>query len=380
MKTDARTRTAKVAIVSSLAPTLVNFRGPLIEEMVRRGHRVLAFAPDHDEHTRAALERLGAEPVDYDIGRNSLNPLHDLRAMLQLTRLLRRHRPDVSFAYFIKPVIYGTLAARLAGIRHRCAMMEGMGFVFTTGDNPGFARQLLQWATMWLFRLSLSFADRLILLNDDDYQTFVGRRLVAPAKATVLGGIGVDLAEWPYGEPLRAPVTFAFVGRLLRDKGVEEFAAAARILRGKGYDARFVMLGGHDSNPTAIPLSAVEGWVAEGIVEWRGHVDVRPALQRASVFVLPSYREGVPRSTQEAMALGLPVVTTDVPGCRETVVEGKNGFLVPAQDAAALAKAMEYFLLNPDRIVPMGRESRRIAEQQFDVHNQNHKLLELIGL
>jgi glycosyltransferase involved in cell wall biosynthesis len=259
-------------------------------------------------------------------------------------------------------------------------MMEGMGFVFTTGDNPGFARRLLQWATMWLFRLSLSFADRLILLNDDDYQTFVGRRLVAPAKATVLGGIGVDLAEWQYSEPVRAPITFAFVGRLLRDKGVEEFAAAARILRGKGYDARFVMLGGHDSNPTAIPLSTVEGWVAEGIVEWPGYVDVRPALQRASVFVLPSYREGVPRSTQEAMALGLPIVTTDVPGCRETVVEGKNGFLVPAQDAAALAKAMENFLLNPDRIVPMGRESRRIAEQQFDVHNQNRKLLKLIGL
>lgn len=380
MNTDPKPRAVKVAIVSSLASTLVNFRGPLIEEMVRRGHRVLAFAPDHDAETRASLERLGAEPVEYNIGRNSLNPLQDLRAMLQLAWLLRRHRPDISFAYFIKPVIYGTLAARLAGIRHRFAMMEGMGFVFTTGENPGPARQLLQWATMWLFRLSLFFADRLILLNDDDYHIFVGRRLVAPAKAAVLGGIGVDLADWPCGEPACAPVTFAFVGRLLRDKGVEEFAAAARILRGKGYDARFVMLGGHDSNPTAIRLSTIEGWVAEGIVEWPGHVDVRSALQRASVFVLPSYREGVPRSTQEAMALGLPVVTTDVPGCRETVVDGVNGLLVPAQDATALAAAMEYFLLHPDRIGPMGRESRRIAEQHFDVHSQNRKLLKLIGL
>lgn len=380
MSTDAKPRVAKVAIVSSLAPTLVNFRGPLIEEMVRRGHRVLAFAPDHDAQTRAALKRLGAEPIDYDIGRNSLSPLHDLRATLQLARLLRRHRPDISFAYFIKPVIYGTLAARLAGIRHRFAMMEGMGFVFTTGDNPGMARRALRWATMWLFRLSLSFADRLILLNDDDYDVFVGRRLVAPAKAAVLGGIGVNLLEWSYAEPVCNPITFAFVGRLLRDKGVEEFAAAARILRGKGYDARFVMLGGHDSNPTAIPLSTVEGWVADGLVEWAGHADVRPALRHASVFVLPSYREGVPRSTQEAMALGMPVVTTDVPGCRDTVEDGRNGFLVPAQDAAALALAMEYFLLHPDRIGPMGRESRRIAEQDFDVHNQNRKLLELIGL
>lgn len=377
---ETKVRGKKVAIVSSLASTLTNFRGPLIEEMVRRGHRVLAFAPDHDDATRAALERLGAEPVDYGMSRTGMNPLHDARALIQLTRLLRRHCPDVSFSYFIKPVIYGTLAARLAGIGRRVAMMEGMGFVFTTGDSPGVGRRLLRWATIRLFRLSLSFADRLILLNSDDHQAFVENRLIAPEKAALLGGIGVDLAEWAYGEPSRAPIAFMFVGRLLRDKGVEEFVAAARMLRDKGYDARFVMLGGHDSNPTAIALARIEGWVAEGVVEWPGHVDVRPALRRGSVFVLPSYREGVPRSTQEAMALGLPVVTTDVPGCRDTVVEGVNGFLVPAQDATALAEAMEYFLMHPDRIVAMGIESRRIAEERFDVHQQNRKLLTLIGL
>ena len=370
----------KVAIISSMASTLVNFRGPLIVEMVRRGHQVVAFAPDHDAKTRFALEQLGAMPIDYAMSRTGLNPLRDAVALAQLVRLLRNHRPDTSFAYFIKPVIYGTLAAKLAGVPHRFAMMEGMGFVFTHDEKPGIGHRLLQWLSTWLFRLSLLFATRLLLLNEDDYREFVDRRLVRPDKASILGGIGVDLLEWSYHVPKTDPVEFVFIGRLLRDKGVEEFAAAARIVRKKFPSTRFVMLGGHDSNPTAIPLSRVQQWVNEGTVQWPGHVPIRPALLDASVFVLPSYREGVPRSTQEAMAIGLPVVTTDVPGCRETIVEGVNGFLVPARDATALAEAMTYFVTHPEKIVPMGLESRRIAEDRFDVHRQNCKLLDLIGL
>lgn len=369
----------KVAIISSMASTLVNFRGPLIAEMVRRGHEVLAFAPDHDSGTRSALKQLGAKPIDYAMSRTGLNPLRDAVALAQLVRLLRHHRPDTSFAYFIKPVIYGTLAAKLAGVRNRYAMMEGMGFVFTH-ENPGVGHRILQWVSIRLFRLSLFFATRLLLLNEDDYQEFMDRRLVRPEKASILGGIGVDLSEWSYHVPKTDPVEFVFVGRLLRDKGVEEFAAAARLVLEKFPFARFVMLGGHDSNPTAIPLSRVQEWVKEGIVEWPGHVPIRPALQAASVFVLPSYREGVPRSTQEAMAMGLPVVTTDVPGCRETIVEGANGFLVPARNVAALAEAMAYFVTHPEKIIPMGLESRRIAEERFDVHRQNSKLLDLIDL
>lgn len=370
----------KVAIISSLAPTLINFRGPLIAEMVRQGHQVLAFAPDHDAQTRSALKKLGATPVDYAMSRTGLNPLGDAAALMQLAWLLRKHRPDLSFGYFIKPVIYGTIAAKLAGIPRRYAMMEGMGFVFTHDENPGLRHRILQRVSTWLFRTSLFFTHRLLLLNEDDHREFMERRLIRPEKAAILGGIGVDLTEWPYQVPRTDPVEFVFVGRLLRDKGVEEFATAARLIREKHPSARFVMLGGHDENPTAIPLSRVKQWVDDGLVIWLGHIPIRPALKDASVFVLPSYREGVPRSTQEAMAAGLPVVTTDVPGCRDTIEEGVNGFLVPARDANALAKAMEYFLEHPERIVPMGRQSRRMAEAHFDVNRQNRKLLDLIGL
>lgn len=370
----------KVAIISNSTSSLLNFRGPLIVEMVRRGHTVLAFAPDYDDTTRAALKAMGAQTVDYQMSRAGLNPLRDMVTLVELASLLKRHKPDISFSYFVKPVIYGTIAAWIAKVKHRFAMIEGMGFVFTAGDSPSPARRLLQWTATWLFRISLGFAERLIVLNSDDYKEFVTRRLIASERVSLLGGIGVDLQQWSYELPSTTPVCFMFVGRLLRDKGAEEFVSAAAKLREKGHNARFVMLGGHDENPTAIPLGQIQSWVAQGIVEWPGHVPVQPLLRQASVFVLPSYREGVPRSTQEAMAMGLPVVTTDVPGCRETVAEGVNGFLVPARDAAALADAMEFFIRHPDRITLMGAESRRMAEENFDVHLQNKKLLSLIGL
>lgn len=371
----------KIAMISNSAVSLLNFRGPLIAEMTRRGYQVLAFAPDHDAETRVELKKLGSVPIDYAMSRAGTNPLKDAAVILELRRLLRMHRPDVSFAYFVKPVIYGTLAARLAGVPRRYAMIEGMGFTFTAAGENDWRKKALRWVVVRLFRLSLLFATRLLLLNSDDYAEFLNRRLVRPDRAALLGGIGVDLDDWPYAVPRTDPVTFILVARMLRDKGVENYVAAARIVRRAHPAARFLLVGGHDQNPAAVPITVLEEWVAEGIVEWSGHVPVKPWLARASVFVLPSfYREGIPRSTQEAMAIGLPIITTDVTGCRETVDDGVNGFLIPPHDSEALAKAMEYFIDHPEKIVPMGVESRRLAEERFDVHRQNRKCLELIGL
>lgn len=370
----------KIAIITSIATSLVNFRGPLIAEMIRRGYDVLAFAPDHDGMTRAELERLGARPVDYGLSRTGVNPIHDAMVLAELYKLFRHHRPDVTLAYFVKPVIYGTLAARLAGVRRRYAMIEGMGFTFTSDGAPGWRKKLLQWIVVRLFRVSLSFVTKLLVLNPDDRDEFLRRRLVHPDRLSLLGAIGLDLAAWPYSVLTTEPVTFILVARMLRDKGVEEYAAAARIIKERGLQAKFLLVGGSDLNPAAVPIPMLESWAAEGLVEWPGHVPVQPWLARASVFVLPSYREGVPRSTQEAMAMGRPVITTDVPGCRETIVDGANGILIPPRDAAALADAMEFFISHPEKIVPMGRESRQLAEERFDVQRQNRKCLELIDL
>lgn len=370
----------KIAVIANSAISLCTFRGPLLIELARLGHEVLAFAPDHDDASRASLKELGVKPVDCSMTRSGINPLKEIGTVVELRRLLRKYRPDICFAYFIKPVIYGTLAAWLAGVKRRYAMIEGLGFAFSEEIGLCTRRKALQRAIETLARFAMARVDRVIFLNRDDLDFFVDRKLVVPGKAFLLGGIGVDLADWPQTALPEGAVTFIMVARLLRDKGVREYVEAARILRRTHPDARFILVGGHDANPAAIALSEVESWVAEGLIEWPGHTDVRPWLAKADVFVLPSYREGLPRSTQEAMALGRPVVTTDVPGCRETVIDGRNGFLVPPRDPTALAAAMRRFLDDPTLIAPMGAESRRIAEERFDVHVQNRKLLECMDL
>lgn len=323
----------------------------------------------------------GAQPVDYSLKRTGMNPLRDVHDMILLVQSLRKVKPDVTLAYFIKPVIYGTLAAWLAGVRRRFALIEGLGYVFTppAGIEP-VGRRLLRRAVVGLYRVALQRASRVFLLNDDDINEFLTRGLVHSAAVVKLGGIGVDLEQWRPAAPVVRPITFLLAARLLREKGITEFAEAARQVKARHPTVRFILLGGLDPNPGALSRAEVERWVAEGILEWPGHVEVRPWLEQASVYVLPSYyREGVPRSTQEAMAMARPVITTDAPGCRDTVIEGKNGFLVPIRDPAALAAAMLRFVECPELIVSMGQASRRLAVARFDVHKVNRMMIEAMG-
>ena len=370
----------KLALITSHAPSLAHFRAPLIENLCGRGIHVLAFAPNFDEETRAAVQALGATPVACSMRRTGMNPFDDLSNSWQLSRLLKRLQPDAVLNYFIKPVIFGSLAARWAGVPHRLAMIEGLGFIFTPGTTGfSFKRRVLKRLVMLLYKLGMSCADKVIFLNPDDRDEFVSAHLLSASKAFLLGGIGVDLAKWPFVSPVLEPLTFLMVGRLLREKGVEDYVNAARIVKQMNPQVRFVLLGDLDDNPGAIKRSDVQAWNDEGIVEWYGHVPVQSWLAQSSVFVLPSYyREGVPASTQEALAMGRPVITTNVPGCRQTVVDGVNGFLVPAHDAECLAGKMIEFIRRPDLITSMGLASRRIALEHYDVHKVNQRLIKLI--
>lgn len=372
----------RIAIISSYAGAQVSFRGPLLQALAARDVRVFALAPDYDEEIRAAVRSLGAEPVDYRLSRTGIHPLRDVVDTLRLAVLLRRLRVDLTFSHFIKPVIYGTIAAWLARVPQRVGMIEGLGFVFTDDGRPlGLKRLLLRWIVSRLYRIGARLCQRVIFLNFDDEAEFTARGIVAPGKSVVLGGIGVDLSEWsPPEARLTEPMTFILVARLLRDKGVLDFVEAARRLKHAYPTVRFVLLGGLDENPGGLTRELAESWVREGVVEWPGHVPIRPWLKQASVFVLPSYREGVPRSTQEAMAMGLPVITTDVPGCRDTVIDGRNGFLVPVRNPDALAQAMEFFIADNSLIPRMGSESRALAEERFDVHVVNDRLIGFLGL
>jgi glycosyltransferase involved in cell wall biosynthesis len=368
-----------VAIISNQAFSLVNFRGALIKRLVGANICVYALAPDFTDEFREKVSMLGATPVDFRLARAGVNPWRDVLDMLGLAVLLRSLRPDVALGYSIKPVIYGTLAAWLARVPHRVAMIEGLGYVFTpTGLVLSWSRRLLRRAVSWLYRIALARAHQVIFLNDDDVAEFVAHGLVAKNKVVRLGGIGVDLNEWLAAPQVAKPVTFLLAARLLREKGIAEYAEAAKMVKGRHPEVHFVLLGGLDQNPGGLSQPQVEAWVNEGVLEWPGHVDVKPWLAQASVFVLPSYREGVPRSTQEAMAMGRAVITTDVPGCRETVVDGVNGYMVPVRSAAALAEAMIKFIKNPDSIKRMGLESRRLAEERFDVHKVNARMMSIL--
>lgn len=372
----------RLALISNQAFSLVNFRGALIRDLVTQGVEVFALAPDYDDELRGQLRELGAAPVDYSLSRTGMNLLRDGLDLLELMRVLRRIRPDATFGYAIKPVIYGTLAAWLARVPRRFALIAGLGFVFTpSADHEPLGRRVLRFGVMRLYKLALKLADKVFFQNGDDKALFISSGIVAESKAIRVNGTGVDLNEWRVHPPQARQVTFLLAARLLREKGILEYAEAARRIKKIHPNVRLILLGGLDPNPGGLTQSEVEGWVREGLLEWPGHVDVKPWLAQTSVYVLPSYyREGVPRSTQEAMAMGRPVITTDSPGCRETVDHGRNGFLVPVRDSVALAEAMLRFIERPELIESMGRESRRMAEERFDVHKVNAVLLQAMGV
>lgn len=366
-----------LAIISSQAFSLVNFRGELIRFLVRLGVKVYAFAPDYDDANRCRIKSLGAVPVDFVIDRVSLDPVAALKTIWTLNQRMRELRVDAVLSYFAKPVIYSSIAARLAGVDRVFSMIEGAGYVFSEDALSTLRRRILRWGVRRLYRISLHYSTCVFLLNRDDYALFVHGGLVCADKVHVIPGIGVDLHRFPLASPTMSPITFVFMARLLKEKGILDFVEAARRIRLKHPDVEFLVVGDVDANPDSIERDVIDGWCKERIVRWSGQVaDVRRWLKQASVFVLPSYyREGMPRSIQEAMAIGRPIITTNWVGCRESIEDGVNGFLVPVRDPIALSQAMERFIDNPALILIMGRESRRLAESRFNVHHINKKIL-----
>lgn len=377
-----RKQSYRLALITSQAFSIINFRGPLVRAMVSRGVTVYALAPDYNEGSRAAVLTLGAVPIECLMSRTGMNPLRDIFDLFRLAIQLRCLKLDATFSYFIKPVIYGTLAACFAGVLKRFTMIEGAGYVFTDDEKLTRRRRLLRDFVIRLYRLGLSQADHVFMLNPDDRELFVNERMVSAKKVHLLNGIGLDLNHYQVAELILQPVCFILIARLIREKGIYDYIEAARKVRALHPEVRFILLGNVDLNPGSVSESELHAWVTEGIVEWPGQVaDVRPWIAEASVFVLPSYyREGLPRSTQEAMAMGRPVITTDVPGCRETVEQCVNGFMVPVRDSNALAQAMLIFVKQPEVIASMGAASRRMAEAKFDVHKINAVILEAMGI
>ena len=375
----------KIVIIGTVSSSILGFRGPLIKELVRKGYDVYAFAIDYTEQQRQLLASLGVVAVDYQLSRSGLNLFSDFRTMFQLKAKLKSIKPDIVFSYFVKPVIYGTLAASLVKIPVRIAMLEGLGYVHTPNENGfSFKKKVLQIVQGFLFTLSFKFATKIIFLNPDDPKDLLKTTLFSKSKVEVLGGIGLELLDYPYLKPdISKPMRFIFVARLLAEKGIYQLIKAIKLVQKKYPNTELVVLGGLDEgNPAGLTKKDLKNLIKQEIIIYPGQVsNVSEWLNDSHIFILPSYyREGVPRSTQEAMAIGRPILTTDVPGCRETVVDGENGFLVPAFDVEKLTKKMMWFVEHPEQIGPMGLASRRMAEERFDVHKVNARMLEIMEL
>jgi glycosyltransferase involved in cell wall biosynthesis len=371
-------------MIGTEANCILGFRGSLIKELIVKGYEVYAFAIDYSDAQRKLLKSLGAVPVDYVLSRSGLNVLVDLKTMFQLKAMLEVIKPDIVLSYFVKPVIYGTVAARLASVPIRIAMLEGLGYAHTASQNGyGLKKRILQVVQGFLFTISFKFATKVVFLNPDDPNDLSKMTLFSKSKVEILGGIGLELLDYPYSKPdMDKPIRFIFVARLLVEKGIYQLIEAIKLVQKKYPNTELVVLGGLDEgNPAGLTKRDLKNLIKQEIIIYPGQVsNVSEWLGDSHIFVLPSYREGVPRSTQEAMAVGRPILTTDVPGCRETVVDGENGFLVPAFDVEKLTKKMMWFVEHPEQIESMGLESRRIAEERFDVHKVNASMLKIMGL
>lgn len=375
----------KIAIIGTVASSIFGFRQPLIREILAKRHEVYAFAMDYTEAQKNELLSWGVTPVDYTLSRSGLNPFSDITTMLELKHKIQKIQPDVVLSYFVKPVIYGSLAAWLGNVPKRIAMLEGLGYAFTNPEGgPSTKVKLLRKVQILLYKISFPFIDKLVLLNPDDKDDLLVKYKLKPKETVILGGIGLDLSDFPYKKPeTQKDINFLFIGRLLAEKGIHIFSEAASLVKKRYPNAIFTVLGSIDeSNPGGMSQKELNKFIEMGVLTYFGQVtDVNSYINDSSVFVLPSYyREGVPRSSQEAMAVGRPILTTDVPGCRETVVEGVNGFLVPAFDVEKLSERMIWFIENLDQIEPMGLASRKMAEEKFDVHKVNARMLEIMGL
>lgn len=359
----------KVAVITAATNTIPRFRIDMIDEFVKRGCEVIVFGDEPAEEWAEYFAEHNVHYRSFAVSRNSLNPAADVVTLKMLEALLRETRPDKVFTYQAKPNIYGSIASHRVGIETVFVMMGGLGSVFHAKDLKSRA---IRFIVAKEYKFSLRYAKRVFFQNEEDADIFEDLRIVDRPKVSMVRGSGVNLDKFPE-RPLPKKISFLFVGRLVRGKGVFDYLEAARLVKAKHPGVCFHLVGPFDTNPTALKPEELRPYIEDGIVEYHGEQKImQPFYERSSVFVLPSYYgEGTPKSALEAMATGRALIVADAVGCREVVHKGKNGFLVPARSPEAIASAMERFLDDENLVARMGSASRYLAEELFDVRKVN---------
>lgn len=372
----------KIFLVASDIFSTYNFRLPLIKFLQTKGHKVVAVAPFLKfDHYVNLLKKNDVECINLKMDIWGTNPIKDALVFYQLLKIYHSEKPDIVQHFTIKMTIYGTLAARIANIKNIHNMITGMPFAFTL-NSPKY--KLVRTVIKLLSRISLTYSTNTFFANKYDRDFFVSHKLAKAGKTTVIPGPGVDTDFFRSKNlpAFRKNTTFLFVGRMLQTKGVREFVEAARQVKQKHPKTLFLLLGMvEEGNPLSINPYDLNRWQSDGVAVYLGMKnDVRAFIEEADVIVLPSYSEGFSRSLLEAISMSRPVIGTNIPGCREVVVNGLNGFIVPVKDVSALVETMEKFILNPQLKITMGIEGRKLAVKKFDVRKVNEIILTSWGL
>ncbi|RLL35837.1 glycosyltransferase family 1 protein [Acinetobacter cumulans] len=377
----------KFLMICSYLPSALNFRGKLLEAIANQGYEIHIMAPEFASfpEEQQKMEALGYHLHEIPMQRTGTNPVADLKLLKNLYQQIRQIQPDYVLSYTIKPVIYGTLASWLAKVPHRFALITGLGYAFQNVESG--KRSLFQKMVHGLYAQALKHSDKVFFQNPDDLKLFQDMHLLEAEKPTVVvNGSGVNVQDFdvlplPQNDAGVVKASFLLIARLLGDKGVREYAEAARIIKAKYPATEFHLVGWIDDNPSAIAQVELDEWITDGRLKYWGKLsDVRPAISQSSVYVLPSYREGTPRTVLEAMAMGRAIITTDAPGCRETVQHGQNGYLVGVKSVDDLVQSMQYFIEDPKLIEYMGQRSREIALNKYDVYQVNKHMMTEMGM
>lgn len=367
----------KIAVLCSHTPSLFWFRMDMMLDFISLGHDVIAVGNEPENRWKDDFAEYGIKYIQAEIQRNGTNPVKDLQTLKSLKAILKKEMPDRIFAYQAKTVIYSALAAKSLGIKEVYPLIAGLGSVFL---KNGFKAKFIRFILKSEYKFSLKNCPKVFFQNNDDVNTFTSQKIIGKDKAVILNGSGVNLEKFTV-QPFPEKFGFLCISRLIKDKGVFEYLEACKKVKQKYPNIRCLLVGPFDSNPSAIKREELRPFTDAGFVEYFGEqTDVRPFLEQCSVYVLPSYREGTPKTVLEAMASGKAVITTDAPGCRETVEDGVNGFLIPIKNSDILAEKMILLYENKELTEKMAVEGRKAAEERFDVKKVNEKIISTMNL
>jgi glycosyltransferase involved in cell wall biosynthesis len=371
---------AKVILVGPNLRSIINFRKELIKKVIECGHDVVIVASNQNLDAKHVLylKKMGVDFIGYPLNRNGLNVFFDLYSLFTLYKILTTQKPDIVLAFTIKSVIWVGLISNILRDFKFFALITGLGYAF---NATSFLSTPLKKIASSLYRISLFRSEGVIFQNIDNLNYFRDAKIISKSKSYKVSGSGVNLNFFEYKALPISGLNFLIIARLLHSKGVLEYCYAAEIMKKKNPELRFLILGAFDPSPDGIKTQMIQNFTERGVVELIDYTDdVRPYIESCHIFVLPSYHEGLPKSILEAMAIGRPIITTNVPGCRDTVINGVNGYLVESRNVNSLVDGIELMLSNKSDLERMGHESRRLAVEIFDSRLVNNDMINIMKL